>query len=335
MRPHTEGKAGIFVAWGHSKEKQTPLSPTAIAEAFDNIWREVQGLPTVAPTHTASAPEPTAPQASTEQANPAPSNAAPVLSYAGVLPNTLSPEMQMRMQQAAVAQKQQQQLAMQQMQRQMAMQQMSMAAAGQARPPGAPPQNVQQMAAALAAAGQALAAALNMPAGTSTQPGTIPASTVPSNMPATPQVRPQAAVSMRAEAPTFTPYEEQQNQWAQHLQQNAQIAQQNAEMTQMWYSNASNEADPSTFNYQAPAVDRRPLQIVDPQSKKPIETPAAPTVPSALDYLDVKAPTRKALTIVDPTSGKTVDTFAAVNFKPAETKKLSIIDPSSGSSVKI
>jgi hypothetical protein len=142
---------------------------------------------------------------------------------------------------------------------------------------------------------------------------------------------------MSAAAPTFTPLEQQQNQWMQaqaaHAAQLAQ-AQQSEEMTQMWYSKSSNEQDQSSFGFPSAAPATRALQIVDPSNGQAIERPQ-PTKTSALDYLEVKAPARKAMSITDPSTGKAVDTFTAVNFKPAEAKKMDIIDPNSGANIKI
>lgn len=314
MRPHTEGNTGIFVAWGHGKEKQSPLSPTAIAETFDNFYREIKGMP-LSPIGQPVV-EPAKPPSMLQGQQQQSATSAPVQ------PAMLPQMGQAQFAQAANAQQQMALLA----QRQMLLQQMALA--GQ-RPQ--PQQNMQQqMAVAFAAAAQATAQAMQMP----NNMGNGVANSFPGNTPAVnaAMAQQQQQAFMRAEAPTFTPPAVgQQSQWPQQFQQTGQ---QSTDMTTMWYSNSS-KLESSTFGQQS-SPERRPLQIVDPQSGKVIETPAVSSSPSALDYLDVKPPTRRALTIVDPSSGKTVDTLAAVNFKPAEGKKpLSIIDPSSGSTVKI
>lgn len=297
MRPHAEGDTGIFVAWGHGKEKQTPLSATVIAEAFDNLYREIKGMPLSPINHPATE---AVKDQSLQRQEQQPS--------ATSVPQAMPPQMgQPQVAQAPSAQQQMALLA----QRQMMLQQMALAAQ---RPQLQ--QNMQQMAAFVAAArAQVAGQALNMPGNIAT--------------PAMAQQQQQAY--MRAEAATFTPAAGQQNQWPQQFQQ---AGQQSANMTPMWYTDTP-QVESSALGQQSPA-ERRPLQIVDPQSGKAIAAPVAAPSQSALDYLDVKPPARRALTIVDPSSGKTVDTLAAVNFKPAEGKKpLSIIDPSSGSTVKI
>lgn len=332
LRPHTEGQAGIFVAWGHSKEKQSPLDPAAIAEVFDNLHREIKGLPQAAlsaPDATAvSAPQAQAETAQTSQFMPGMPHAAPPQPTPAVLQQqqaAMFAQQQLAFQQAAAAQMMQQQAA--------------------ARFPMAqqqPQPNIHQMAAALAAAGQALAAALgqgNTPAGAAPAAPVAATATPDATAVSQPQQAATGAAgssgnAMRAEAPDFTPLGEQQNQWAQLAQAAAQQQQPQQEMTQMWYASGSGDQDASAYAYGTPIPERKVLQIVDPKSGEAINTPS-PTKTSALDYLEAKSPQRKAMSIVDPSSGKTVDTLTAVNFKPAEAKEFKIVDPSSGSAVKI
>lgn len=272
----------------------------------------------------------------------------------------MTPQQQFAAQQHMAAQQQMaQQMAFQQMAQQQAAAQQAAMQRQQQQPQGqqqqqqGQPPDARQMAQAFAAAGQALAQALRMPA-VPGQPGMQQSGNVmavPMNQSApaaaaaasAPAAGAGASTFMSAQAPSFTPLEQQQNLYAQvqaanAAQMAAAVVQQTnksvEDITQMWYSNPSADSGAdSAFGFSAP-VPSRALNIIDPKSGAQI-VGTATKAPSALDYLEVKAPARKTMTIVDPSSGKAVDTFSAVNFKPAEGKKLEIIDPNSGASVKI
>jgi len=298
--PAEEGEArnGIFVAWGRKVEKTTPLPASSIAEAFDDLWRDIRGTTNIAGVSApavmpSSTPVPVGVPAVPKATQPP-------------TPAALTPEQQLFYAQLAMVG----QAAMQ------AQAQLATAPAGVAASNGP-----------TATAATATAAGRGLPATSGGMRHDAPTFT-----PIASQQQQQLQQQMLLQQ------QHQQLQQLQVQMQQMQQMQQMHEMTQMWYQNTPDNGDASAttgsyFGQPTPAAqERRPLEIKDPKSGATIEAP----VLTALDSFEPQAPTRKAMAIVDPSSGKAVDAMQVLGFQPAEPKNpMTITDPKSGDIIKI